>query len=632
MYEQGLSYVDKRQFDKAIPAFIEAGAWDEAGGLLDAYAKGFYESGRADDVRGWLAAMDETELKSRPALLILFGRILLKDFLEYDEAIALLVEARRQYNKLRDQGGVFEARTWLGLAYRLKGDCKQALKLLDATLADYDRCLPGQWRYALAVLFRGTVLLAMGERDKALLDYRKSLKVFESLEDGYYIAVVNHEIGFCLERTGLINESECYYQVALTIWLKRKDLFNQANSYNSLGSLHHLAGRYKEALEKLETCLVIAGDIDSPRRESFAWAGIGDVKKDSGDLEGAIVAYESALKVAIDADIGIMSAYSMLGVGKCLLHQGDTEAAISAALRAGELASRCGLNNELGMSMALRASVLMRSGGSFLELSNKAILLLSGNRVEKLKAMLRRAYGLLFCENCSVSAFDSLCEVLPFLQGDVLNVLAPVLLEVRAIFDILAIRDDVPTHIKIELDRVIDFLDRRPGYSNGVQLLALGDFRLITPQRGYGFKGGHRAWEFPKFSLMMCVPELLSYMVIQNRPLKCRDINNVLWPGRENVVTVALRRLKDDYSGADFLKREKWAYTVDNCWADVAAFERLYFRARSLSSADALPLYRSMLHLYRGDFLTGFDLSAWGLTYRQKLAEKYDYAASMVAS
>ncbi len=175
MYEKGLEYVDKYEYDKAITAFLEAGAWDEAGGLMEAYAKKYYDTGQIEKVRGWLAAMDETELKNRPALLILYGRILYHDFPQYDKAIELLVEAKRQYIKRKDLRGKFEAQVWQSVPYRMKGECKQSLAIVNAALDDFDRCKPGPWLYALALIYRGTTFLTMGKRSKVFSDYQELL-------------------------------------------------------------------------------------------------------------------------------------------------------------------------------------------------------------------------------------------------------------------------------------------------------------------------------------------------------------------------------------------------------------------------------------------------------------------------
>ena len=88
------------------------------------------------------------------------------------------------------------------------------------------------------------------------------------------------------------------FQDALAIWRVLNDIAEQAGALNNLGYLHHLLGKYEDALTLLDDAYTCAKRSGYTRIISYSLTSMGDLCTDLGLWEAAQELYRDALGVA----------------------------------------------------------------------------------------------------------------------------------------------------------------------------------------------------------------------------------------------------------------------------------------------------------------------------------------------
>lgn len=99
---------------------------------------------------------------------------------------------------------------------------------------------------------------------------------------------------------------------------------------------------------------------------------------------------------------------------------------------------------------------------------------------------------------------------------------------------------------------------------------------------------------------------------------------DALWPDEEadaasSALNAALRRLRTLLGDPDVIVQSGKELSIDRrrCWVDVWAFEQ------GVASAMTLPMLRSSLEMYSGNFLAGNTDAAWAIPLRERLRDKF---------
>jgi two-component SAPR family response regulator len=123
------------------------------------------------------------------------------------------------------------------------------------------------------------------------------------------------------------------------------------------------------------------------------------------------------------------------------------------------------------------------------------------------------------------------------------------------------------------------------------------------------------------------MPEFLAYLLLKGQDGGCRwnEVSDAIWPDLDTDRSSisfhqTIKRLRDGVFGSyDYVIVQDDYYQVNPQyleWCDAVVFEKLHERATRLRPQEALPLWLEIVHLYAGEFLAGFEVGTWGLTYR----------------
>ena len=128
--------------------------------------------------------------------------------------------------------------------------------------------------------------------------------------------------------------------------------------------------------------------------------------------------------------------------------------------------------------------------------------------------------------------------------------------------------------------------------------------------------------------------ELLAYLLIEGQDGGCRwdQVCAGLWPELTPVkasVTFhqAMKTLRYKvFDGVDYILVQDDYYRVNPRYlqhCDALGFEALYARLATVSATKVLSLIPELITLYNGQFLTGFELGAWGQSRRSSYEQRY---------
>ncbi len=505
----------------------------------------------------------------------------------------------------------------------MTGHPKEALSLATKGLNQLETLKAEKQLIAYATRSRGMAYVFAGNVAEALLDLRRALELFEQLDDIYTVASCHHEIGYCLERQGNISGAEHHYKQAFKTWEALGNANDLANTLNSLGVCAYLRGNHTEAIERFNDSLEIALQIGAIRRAAFAQAGIGDVYLDRQEYEEAKAAYKLSTQFTQEVRVRSLEIYNLIKIGECFYGQDDLAQALQLATQAEEIATETGLNIEKGLAAALQGKIYTRRSeytASFTLFAEAMSCLAEGDILERAKVNLWWSYSL-FLDLRPLAAFEQLQEAikLALAMGDLLQGLRSTITETRHLLLHFLHRADTLTGTKDSIQLLLaQDKQRIEVISPSLQVFAFGVPYLIVSDRLKRFHQRGR---------IRTAPELLLYLILEGQDSGCRrdEVSLVIWPDADRDKSIdnfhqTLRRLRDSiFANSSYIIIQDDYYQVNPNylkWSDVLAFEKLFARSTATSSEETLSLQLELIALYQGQFLAGFELNEWGMTYR----------------
>ena len=144
----------------------------------------------------------------------------------------------------------------------------------------------------------GNVYYYLGRYDKSIENHQKSLKLMEQV--GHKSGIAN-----CYSNIGVIHMYQKnyknaieYFELSLKLYEELKHLQGMCTCYNNLGFVYHDQMINKKALEYYEKSLEIALSLNNVRIMMSTYNNIGIIYKESGDFEKAIDYYNKSLGIA----------------------------------------------------------------------------------------------------------------------------------------------------------------------------------------------------------------------------------------------------------------------------------------------------------------------------------------------
>jgi tetratricopeptide (TPR) repeat protein/DNA-binding SARP family transcriptional activator len=618
------------RFEESVSLYLAAQAWDEAAALLETKGRAFYDTGRVLTLNQWFGCLPEQELRRRPRLLLLRGTTLVYDLGQPEEAMRLFQCAEEQFSKYGDLIGAAEAQIFQSSVFEKVGQTKNGLALANQALAQLKNLKSDDQVMAWAISQRGHLYWTAGNTTEALSDFRQALELFEDLDDQYRLGICHHDIGICLDKQGNIHGAAYHFRQAVTIWEALGSANELANTLNSLGVSLHNIGRYEEALSYLNDALDIALRIGAIRYAAFVQASIGDTYLECQDYAQALQVYASSTELAQQANIRSLEIYNQIKVGECFYQQRDMDQAFRLASQAREVAAETELMFETGLACALQGKIYVyraEYSASFKLFAEAMTCFANSDVLELAKVRLWWGYSLFLDQRIS-AAFEQLQEAISLIlrMDDLMHGLGPTVTSTHPLHHFFLHRRNTPDSLKDNLHLLLQqSRDRIALAKPSLQVFTFGPPTLIV--------AGMRR-QFHQRGRMRILPEFLAYLLIEGQSTGCRwsEVSAALWAelgaGRASTLFHQnLKSLRDTIFGApDYIVVQDDYYQVNPDyveWCDALVFEKLFERAAKAAPPEALALQLELVDLYQGEFLGGFELTEWGMSYRASYEARF---------
>ncbi len=160
----------------------------------------------------------------------------------------------------------------------------------------------------------GTIVHKLGEYEKAIEYYEKSLEISEKLGNVHAIALTYNNLGSVYDDKGDYEKAIEYYGRNLKLE-KLGDVRLMAQTYGNLGLEYYRTGAYEKAIEYYERDLEISKELGDVQGMSQTYNNLGLIYADKGEYKKAIEYYEKSLEISkkIEDVHGMAQTYGNLG-------------------------------------------------------------------------------------------------------------------------------------------------------------------------------------------------------------------------------------------------------------------------------------------------------------------------------
>jgi len=168
----------------------------------------------------------------------------------------------------------------------------------------------------------GVRLLEAAGQEMEMLDYgaardilARALQFFQQKDVPEMVAYIYLEMAFCSLNLCEIDKEIDYYNKALDICKRVKEVRGEAEAYNNLSNAYLYLGKYDEAIKYSNNALYICKQIKDVSGEAYAYNNLGKVYLCLGKYEMAIEYFNNALAIyqQIRDVSGEAKAYNNLG-------------------------------------------------------------------------------------------------------------------------------------------------------------------------------------------------------------------------------------------------------------------------------------------------------------------------------
>lgn len=214
----------------------------------------------------------------------------------WPEALVCFREARQLAEKTGAAPSIADCRFELGVALREEGLLNDSETELGASLGFFNdnNDVSGMAR---ALNSLGTTYLNMGDFDRAMEAYRKSLDFLAKLGDHFGTADVFNNLGKAFANQLLWQQAEENYRKSLEIKTQAGDTRGRATSLNNLVQVYRILGRDEEALRAAEEAANFSYKLRDYQHAAVAKRNLARLYGSKQNAQASTQAYAEAMEL-----------------------------------------------------------------------------------------------------------------------------------------------------------------------------------------------------------------------------------------------------------------------------------------------------------------------------------------------
>ncbi|MFX1535424.1 MAG: tetratricopeptide repeat protein [Promethearchaeota archaeon] len=212
---------------------------------------------------------------------------------------------------------------------------------------------------------QGNIYYEVGELDKTLNHWNKSLAIREEIGNFQDIAGSLNNIGLIYRTKGELDKALEYYKRGLAFYDEIGNPFYIALALNNIGDAYRAKGELDKALEYLQRSLALKDDIGNLQDIATTLDNIGIIYRAKGELDKALNCFQRSL--ALEEKIGndLWSSYTLFYLILLALDQQDQARAQTSLSQLQQLHTRTPnkkihLRGQLAEALVLKQSKRMR--------------------------------------------------------------------------------------------------------------------------------------------------------------------------------------------------------------------------------------------------------------------------------
>ncbi len=161
--------------------------------------------------------------------------------------------------------------------------------------------------YVISLTFLGNAYRCIGQYEEALFNHRKSLELYQNIENDLGKAISLANIGLTYHSQGSYQEAIFYLEQSLAISHEIVDIEGEAYSLLSLSQVYYSQGQYEKALKFCQSSIDIGeGMLGSRRIKSYYINSLGSIYRSLGQSQKSVKLHQQALEIS--KEIGDTSA------------------------------------------------------------------------------------------------------------------------------------------------------------------------------------------------------------------------------------------------------------------------------------------------------------------------------------
>jgi CHAT domain-containing protein len=197
---------------------------------------------------------------------------------------------------------------------------------------------------------RATVLVRIGDYERAERVARRALAAYQQVDEAEGVARAHGTIGLVLSKMDRLEEAAAAYETCREQSLAIGDELDAAKALNGLGAVHGFAGDPRRAIEELRESLTVFEDLRDFRAEMDTLYFIAFFQEALGKHREARKGYQDVFRLADQYDVAETLIDAGVSLAEMELGRGRNAAAMREARRTVEVMNRTvrGLGQEQG--------------------------------------------------------------------------------------------------------------------------------------------------------------------------------------------------------------------------------------------------------------------------------------------
>lgn len=284
-----------------------------------------------------------------------------KHRMDIPEARQLALKAAAIFAGLHDTGGEARAYYALGQAHedeKLTGEARTDYETAER-LAKSARATQVQ---AQALERIGSLLTMMGQQSKAIVSLRRSIELFQLIDDARGEGRVMSTLGITLLDLGQYDDAVTACRDAIALCYSAGEIYGRLSAQMNLSTALCRAGRYQESIAESEEALAMCRDFHYPEGEINALLELGFACLNEARYEESVRWYEQAVALLTAPGNGKREALAQFRLGLALSCLGRWHEGNQAYERAREVFNQEGDRNTAALTLALLGGNLVDSG------------------------------------------------------------------------------------------------------------------------------------------------------------------------------------------------------------------------------------------------------------------------------